>query len=127
VAFRGAFYERIFGLHELRFLDDEGEYTGFASRAMSVPDGEPDEEPKMRGLLLDGSTQGGRSRLLMQIFGEPPLGPAFIEFIQHKNDDGLGEGNFKAFFEHPSQAATFRLPGDARQAQDASHPPATVA
>src|SRR5258708_7487584 len=27
MAFRGAFYERIFGLRELRFLDDEGEYT----------------------------------------------------------------------------------------------------
>ncbi len=26
-------------------------------------------------------------------------GPMFFEFIQHKGDDGFGEGNFKAFLE----------------------------
>jgi 4-hydroxyphenylpyruvate dioxygenase len=27
------------------------------------------------------------------------LGPVFFEFIQRKNDEGFGEGNFKAVFE----------------------------
>ena len=28
-----------------------------------------------------------------------PIGPVFFEFIQRKDDDGFGEGNFKALFE----------------------------
>ena len=52
-----------------------------------------------RGILLDGTTEGGRPRLLLQIFSQPALGPVFFEFIQRKGDDGFGEGNFKALFE----------------------------
>ncbi|KQW00774.1 4-hydroxyphenylpyruvate dioxygenase [Rhizobacter sp. Root1221] len=52
-----------------------------------------------RGILLDGSTEGGRPRLLLQIFSDTQLGPVFFEFIQRKGDDGFGEGNFKALFE----------------------------
>jgi 4-hydroxyphenylpyruvate dioxygenase len=52
-----------------------------------------------RGILLDGSTSGGQSRLLLQIFSQAMLGPVFFEFIQRKGDDGFGEGNFKALFE----------------------------
>jgi len=52
-----------------------------------------------RGILLDGSTQGGELRLLLQIFSQPVLGPVFFEFIERKGDDGFGEGNFKALFE----------------------------
>jgi 4-hydroxyphenylpyruvate dioxygenase len=51
-----------------------------------------------RGILVDGSTQGGK-RLLLQIFSETVLGPVFFEFIQREGDDGFGEGNFKALFE----------------------------
>jgi 4-hydroxyphenylpyruvate dioxygenase len=51
-----------------------------------------------RGILMDGSTQGGQ-RLLLQIFSETVLGPVFFEFIQRKGDEGFGEGNFKALFE----------------------------
>ena len=54
---------------------------------------------KSRGLLLDGTTDGGQPRLLLQIFSETQLGPVFFEFIQRKGDDGFGEGNFKALFE----------------------------
>jgi 4-hydroxyphenylpyruvate dioxygenase len=61
--------------------------------------GELVEEPTTRGILLDGSTQGGQNRLLLQIFNQPLPGPAFFEFIQRKNDDGFGEGSFKALFE----------------------------
>jgi 4-hydroxyphenylpyruvate dioxygenase len=61
--------------------------------------GEPVKELQTRGILLDGSTKGGDKRLLLQIFSETLLGPVFFEFIQRKNDEGFGEGNFKALFE----------------------------
>ncbi len=49
-------------------------------------------------ILLDGgeTPEGG---LLLQIFTENALGPAFFEIIQRKGNDGFGEGNFKALFE----------------------------
>ena len=52
-----------------------------------------------RGILLDGSTTKGDSRLLLQIFSDTVIGPVFFEFIQRKKDEGFGEGNFKALFE----------------------------
>lgn len=60
--------------------------------------GESVAELKMRGILLDGSTEDNDPRLLLQIFAEPQIGPVFFEFIQRKGDDGFGEGNFKALF-----------------------------
>jgi 4-hydroxyphenylpyruvate dioxygenase len=60
--------------------------------------GQPVEELRRRGILLDGST-GGEARLLLQIFSECLIGPVFFEFIQRKKDEGFGEGNFKALFE----------------------------
>ncbi|MEZ5938529.1 MAG: 4-hydroxyphenylpyruvate dioxygenase [Hyphomonadaceae bacterium] len=56
---------------------------------------------KARGILLDGTTEGGEPRLLLQIFAQAQVGPVFFEFIQRKGDykDGFGEGNFKALFE----------------------------
>jgi 4-hydroxyphenylpyruvate dioxygenase len=61
--------------------------------------GEPVAELQSRGILLDGSTEGGEARLLLQIFAQPQIGPVFFEFIQRKQDEGFGEGNFKALFE----------------------------
>ncbi len=63
--------------------------------------GENPEELKSRGILLDGTTEGGSPRLLLQIFSGTVLGPVFFEFIQRKGDyrEGFGEGNFKALFE----------------------------
>jgi 4-hydroxyphenylpyruvate dioxygenase len=52
-----------------------------------------------RGILLDGTSEGGRARLLLQIFSQTLLGPVFFEFIERKGDEGFGEGNFKALFE----------------------------
>jgi 4-hydroxyphenylpyruvate dioxygenase len=52
-----------------------------------------------RGILLDGTTEGGARRLLLQIFSDTLLGPVFFEFIQRNGDEGFGEGNFKALFE----------------------------
>ena len=64
--------------------------------------GENIAELQMRGILLDGTTESGTPRLLLQIFSETILGsPVFFEFIQRKGDyeEGFGEGNFKALFE----------------------------
>jgi 4-hydroxyphenylpyruvate dioxygenase len=61
--------------------------------------GENPAELQARGILLDGSTEGGKARLLLQIFSNTLLGPVFFEFIQRKGDEGFGEGNFKALFE----------------------------
>ncbi len=61
--------------------------------------GEDVEALQTRGILLDGTTDGGEPRLLLQIFAEAQVGPVFFEFIQRKGDNGFGEGNFKALFE----------------------------
>ena len=61
--------------------------------------GEPVEELKSRGILLDGSTEDGDPRLLLQIFSKNMIGPTFFEFIERKRDEGFGEGNFTALFE----------------------------
>jgi 4-hydroxyphenylpyruvate dioxygenase len=61
--------------------------------------GEPAGELQRRGILLDGTTEGGQPRLLLQIFAQPQIGPVFFEFIQRRGDEGFGEGNFKALFE----------------------------
>ncbi len=61
--------------------------------------GEPVDELKSRGILVDGTTEGGEPRLLLQIFSGTMIGPVFFEFIQRKKDEGFGEGNFKALFE----------------------------
>ncbi|MEZ5627484.1 MAG: hypothetical protein R3E34_08165 [Rhodocyclaceae bacterium] len=53
-----------------------------------------------RGILLDGTTEGGQPRLLLQIFSECLLGPVFFEeFIQHARATTASAGNFKALFE----------------------------
>jgi 4-hydroxyphenylpyruvate dioxygenase len=61
--------------------------------------GQPVDELKARGILLDGTTKDGPPRLLLQIFSQTVLGPVFFEFIQRKDDEGFGEGNFKALFQ----------------------------
>ncbi|MET0252308.1 MAG: 4-hydroxyphenylpyruvate dioxygenase [Novosphingobium sp.] len=60
--------------------------------------GEPEAALEARGILLDGSTDGGEPRLLLQIFSQAMIGPVFFEFIQRKRDEGFGEGNFTALF-----------------------------
>ncbi len=61
--------------------------------------GEPVDELRSRGILLDGSTEDSEPRLLLQIFSDTLVGPLFFEFIQRKRDEGFGEGNFTALFE----------------------------
>ncbi len=51
------------------------------------------------GILIDGETIDGKSKLLLQIFSKTVIGPIFFEFIERKGDEGFGEGNFRALFE----------------------------
>ena len=60
--------------------------------------GEPLKRLRERGILVDGTTDNGRPRLLMQIFSKLMIGPVFFEFIQRKGDEGFGEGNITALF-----------------------------
>ena len=60
--------------------------------------GEPVDALQSRGILLDGSTEDGDPRLLLQIFSQTMIGPVFFEFIERKKDEGFGEGNFTALF-----------------------------
>lgn len=61
--------------------------------------GEPVADLQKRGILLDGATEDGKQRLLLQIFSQTMIGPVFFEFIQRKGDEGFGEGNFTALFQ----------------------------
>lgn len=65
--------------------------------------GEPVEELRRRGILVDGTTGDGNPRLLMQIFSQLLVGPIFFEFIQRKGDEGFGEGNITALFRSMEQ------------------------
>jgi len=61
---------------------------------------EPLEALRESGLLIDGEIiEGGKPKLLLQIFSKTVIGPIFFEFIERKGDEGFGEGNFKALFE----------------------------
>ncbi|MBT2133663.1 4-hydroxyphenylpyruvate dioxygenase [Croceibacterium sp. LX-88] len=60
--------------------------------------GEPVDDLRKRGILVDGTTEGGNPKLLMQIFSRLMIGPVFFEFIQRKGDEGFGEGNISALF-----------------------------
>lgn len=49
-------------------------------------------------ILMDGEKTPEKG-LLLQIFTQTMLGPAFFEIIQRKGNEGFGEGNFQALFE----------------------------
>ena len=59
--------------------------------------GEDLEQLKKLRILMDGTTSPKR-KLLLQIFTQNLLGPAFFEIIQRKGDEGFGEGNFQALY-----------------------------
>jgi 4-hydroxyphenylpyruvate dioxygenase len=106
------------GIQHIALLTDDLVHTIDALRASGVPmmtpppatyyemlderlpgHGQPVDELRARGILVDGTTEGGTQRLLLQIFSEALFGPVFFEFIQRNGDEGFGEGNFKALFE----------------------------
>ncbi len=62
--------------------------------------GEPLERLQRNGILLDGegTSEGTKTKVLLQIFSANAVGPIFFEFIQRKGDEGFGFGNFRALF-----------------------------
>ena len=56
-------------------------------------------------ILIDGEgvVDGGKTKVLLQIFSANAIGPIFFEFIERKGDEGFGEGNFRALFESIEQ------------------------
>ena len=78
---------------EFTTLDIDDEY--YDSVFDKVPNVTEDHQ-KIRdyNLLVDGDDKG----YLIQIFSENVVGPIFFEFIQRKNNQGFGEGNFGALF-----------------------------
>lgn len=53
------------------------------------------EHIRRHQVLIDGDNEG----YLLQIFTQNLFGPIFLEFIQRKNHNSFGEGNFQALFE----------------------------
>ena len=74
-------------------LDIDSEY--YDEVFDKVP-GVTEDHKKIRehNLLVDGDSEG----YLIQIFSKNLIGPIFFEFIQRKNHQGFGEGNFGALF-----------------------------
>lgn len=68
-------------------------YRQLAHRPFTVSE-DISELNKLR-LLADGDEKG----YLLQIFTKTAIGPLFFEFIQRKNHQGFGEGNFQALFD----------------------------
>lgn len=62
--------------------------------------GEPLDRLQRTGILLDGegTSEGTKTKVLLQIFSATAIGPIFFEFIQRKGDEGFGHGNFRALF-----------------------------
>ena len=81
----------------IRFQDSPDSYFDMIDNRLPGH-GHDVEEMRKRRILIDGAPETGGG-LLLQIFTENMVGPIFFEIIQHKGNDGFGEGNFKALFE----------------------------
>ncbi|MDC1175045.1 4-hydroxyphenylpyruvate dioxygenase [Bacteriovoracaceae bacterium] len=78
----------------IKFLDiPHTYYEDIPKREFKVEEKLDDLED--RQLLVDGDPEG----YLIQNFTETYVGPLFFEFIQRKNHNGFGEGNFQALFD----------------------------
>lgn len=68
-------------------------YEAIPSRGFNVKESLTDLERAQ--LLVDGDSEG----YLIQNFTQTYVGPLFFEFIQRRNHNGFGEGNFQALFD----------------------------
>jgi len=92
-------YETVEAMRDesIRFLDVPDTYYEMLPARINWHHEDMPRLQKNKILLDGGETEAGG--LLLQIFTENALGPAFFEIIQRKGNDGFGEGNFKALFE----------------------------
>ncbi len=92
-------YDTVEGLKEqgIHFLDVPDTYYEMLPTRVNW---HTEDVPRLQKnkLLLDG-TKTPEGGLLLQIFTQNALGPAFFEIIQRKGNQGFGEGNFTALFE----------------------------
>jgi 4-hydroxyphenylpyruvate dioxygenase len=70
--------------------------------------GESIDRLRELGILIDGESEGGAPKVLLQVFSKNVIGPIFFEFIERKGDEGFGEGNFRALFESIEQDQVLR-------------------
>lgn len=78
----------------IKFLDiPHTYYQDIPKRGLNVE--EDIEVLEKAQLLVDGDEKG----YLIQNFTQTYVGPLFFEFIQRKNHNGFGEGNFQALFD----------------------------
>lgn len=78
----------------IKFLDIPATYyEAIPHRGFTVEEKVSDLEAAQ--LLVDGDEEG----YLIQNFTETYVGPLFFEFIQRKQHNGFGEGNFQALFD----------------------------
>lgn len=79
---------------DIKFLNTPSTYyEGIAGRGIKVTEDLAVLEENQ--ILVDGDEEG----YLLQIFSDTYVGPLFFEFIQRKNNNGFGEGNFQALFD----------------------------
>ncbi|WP_096909652.1 4-hydroxyphenylpyruvate dioxygenase [Halobacteriovorax marinus] len=79
---------------DISFLDiPSSYYEMIPERGIKVEEDLKDLEDAK--LLVDGDADG----YLIQNFTQTYVGPLFFEFIQRKNNEGFGEGNFQALFD----------------------------
>ena len=87
--------ETVEELHErkFKFLDiPKTYYEDIPKRDFTVK--EDLQELEKNQILVDGDPEG----YLLQLFSQTYIGPLFFEYIQRKNHNGFGEGNFQALF-----------------------------
>lgn len=98
-----AIYDAADAIHArgIRFMPKPPASYYAASTARVAGHQEPLDRMEQHGILIDGEgvLEGGRTKILLQVFSKTVIGPIFFEFIQRKGDEGFGEGNFKALFE----------------------------
>lgn len=92
-------YQTINKMHQagIKFLDVPDVYYEMIHDRLPWHQ-EPLAELQKEKILIDGEKTQDKG-LLLQIFTQNLFGPAFIEIIQRKGNDGFGEGNFQALFE----------------------------
>ena len=48
---------------------------------------------------MEGVLEGGKTKILLQVFSKTMVGQISFGFIRRKSDEGFGEVNFQALFE----------------------------
>lgn len=95
----GNIYESVVQLRENGIVFQDTPDTYYELIPKRLPENqEPISRLQEQRILVDGGDENGGGTLL-QIFAKESIGPVFFEYIQRKENDGFGKGNFQALFE----------------------------